>query len=908
MDEMSYSYIGSVSSCDCSSVDEIPFETMMNSPKSIKSVKSTKSVSMSPKLSKKRLSNKQRERGNRRSLSIPPMQNIVLSAVNITNEDLEFDNIIQILSKKSKERSSKDVLIVSRFLEKTNLSNKFRSDSIYPGTSTANQDSLNIQRMLYFSSTYLSHKFIEKHKILFRTGDLGNKFYIVLKGRVNIMKPELKMEKITIWDYYKYLIKLRDRNEHNLLKLTLLANQEKVFVNFKDLENLEEICFQIKYRKTLQMRPSILELEKAFSEFRKDFSNNSNKMESILTNSQIDYESNSIKLRNFRLDNYKYLENELELREVTLYYNKIFLQKSEGEYFGEFSLENSNNQRTATVIADIDTHLGYLETHVYKEYISIEQQKIINKEILFFLDNFFFQTIANKLFEKKYFPMFLLNECRRGETLFKEGEEVNYLYFIREGEVELILNKSVLEIHKLSKYMKEISFQKDDDSEYVLQNEPKNYQKELNEKKKVKLFIYSWKEVLGMEEFYFGLNRLYQCKVVSDKAKIYKIAVNDLLNLLKAEKDCYKVIESKSLLKINTFLQRLIDVKNINFSMLDNSINYKNKMEQKTIQHHKNKNKQDFSINNNMSPLPGKNFEFKTIIPAEKKENILRVFRENKIKISKKIKFSDIKDTIVEEFNKTKKIKAALANLQPLELNVFKSPINSGSNNEKSSGSRMDSNFNLQKPLNLQRSENKTPTGNKMELPPLVSDQTRTHRKIKQKDTGKVLKKGKFTTFNYENQMIKKLELDLKRIRNSSSLANLPILSPGGGNSLNNNYQHSIPIVGKKLLFENSQNMDNTKYTQTICSTQCGSKQEKRFENKIAIYNLSPQPTLETEEGNYNLLNKNSKSHKKEKSRNHVGKIVKNHQHNKLKINKSIEIVQEEAINRYFTVNKIVNL
>ena len=65
-----------------------------------------------------------------------------------------------------------------------------------------------------------------KNKILFKDGDRGDKFYIILKGEVGILIPQEKTINCCPTEYLKYLIILYLYQEKSLINKLLLANRE----------------------------------------------------------------------------------------------------------------------------------------------------------------------------------------------------------------------------------------------------------------------------------------------------------------------------------------------------------------------------------------------------------------------------------------------------------------------------------------------------------------------------------------------------------------------------------------------------------------------------------------------------------------------------------------------------------
>jgi hypothetical protein len=88
---------------------------------------------------------------------------------------------------------------------------------------------------------------------------------------------------------------------------------------------------------------------------------------------------------------------------------------------------------------------------------------------MFLVENFFFKKMNYKFFEKKYFPHFIYEEYHRGSIILNENENNKYIYFLKDGDIELTINKSLLDIHNLVKTLIE-SAKLVDENEFTLTN------------------------------------------------------------------------------------------------------------------------------------------------------------------------------------------------------------------------------------------------------------------------------------------------------------------------------------------------------------------------------------------------------------------------------------------------------
>ena len=80
-----------------------------------------------------------------------------------------------------------------------------------------------------------------------------------------------------------------------------------------------------------------------------------------------------------------------------------------------------------------------------------ENNKLKLKQIKFLIDCFFYNVLSVSTFQKKYFSNFTFHEFQKYQLLYSDNENVDYVYFIIEGEIELSLNKNMFELHILIK-------------------------------------------------------------------------------------------------------------------------------------------------------------------------------------------------------------------------------------------------------------------------------------------------------------------------------------------------------------------------------------------------------------------------------------------------------------------------
>jgi len=226
------------------------------------------------------------------------------------------------------------------------------------------------------------------------------------------------------------------------------------------------------------------------------------------------------------LDDYKYEEVPQFPRMFTILKYTHITTLHNGQCFGDTSLESQDNLRNATCASTSfeNVHLGEINIDIYKDYVLSERSKERTKEINFLLDNFFFKGIKKNYFDKKYYSMIIQENYYSGKVIYSENDPSDYLYFIKEGQVELSFNYSMIELHKrirqLLKFIPELA-----GLDYSLQNEPIDMIKDLMGKHRQKAFLLDTKECFGVFEVFFGFDRILQAKVSSKTCSVFKINI-----------------------------------------------------------------------------------------------------------------------------------------------------------------------------------------------------------------------------------------------------------------------------------------------------------------------------------------------------------------------------------------------
>lgn len=136
-----------------------------------------------------------------------------ISVLSVDHNDI--DNIISVLKKEEKQRD--DILFLYRFFDKGD-SNFIRM---------LKEQSSNIEDLLFNLCTGMHYQFYSKNNLLFKYGDNGDNFYIILDGSVSILVPDRKYEYLTEEEIFFYLLYMKSIGEIKIFENVLNSRYNK---------------------------------------------------------------------------------------------------------------------------------------------------------------------------------------------------------------------------------------------------------------------------------------------------------------------------------------------------------------------------------------------------------------------------------------------------------------------------------------------------------------------------------------------------------------------------------------------------------------------------------------------------------------------------------------------------------
>jgi len=278
-----------------------------------------------------------------------------------------------------------------------------------------------------------------------------------------------------------------------------------------------------------------------------------------------------------------------ELKQFTIFENEHFIYLRTGDFFGDFALDSEKKKRTATIIGETQTYLGYLSNDVYQKYIFQEKHKIRQKDIKFLNSICLFTTIKSNHFEKTYFPDFAPHDYLKYVTIFKQGDPCNKMTIVKEGLINLVfqgslfdLDNSIKIIIEKAQEMNYFSIEKALDYTNLycdglrIQNKNQDYLDSLKKKRDHLLVTLGEKQFCGLEFILLGMNHIYKIVSNSEKCKVFFFDKDRLEVVINSYKEIKNEYINLGVEKIKLLIKRIYSIKNCYLDMLEKNIENKN--------------------------------------------------------------------------------------------------------------------------------------------------------------------------------------------------------------------------------------------------------------------------------------------------------------------------------------------
>ena len=419
----------------------------------------------------------------------------------------------------------------------------------------------------------LKYEYYPKNTVMFKYGDKGDKFYIILKGKIGFLIPKKIKCNLNEEEYLSNIIKYYQNGEQELVKYILRYNQQ-IFDFGEDFEKyITDIINDFykknkKYKYSMSLYKKLIELSSYNFKRKNDFKNNN------IINIQTYIDMNKIIIGNTSSKNKK----------PVILYNYLYVNNYEdGQTFGYMALENKSNKRTSTAITITDCELAFLDKEEYSELIGGAHHKTRNNLYELISSLKVLGNISKPTFDYDVIHKIKFINFKTNDIIIEENKNLNLFFIFYSGSFKLSVTKNITGLNELICKLKKIRgkilgipddiIQKDISEQLLEINGSIVNKKYCNEAiKKEYLKKHNFTISIITDSFLLGLPdtvdpetnlTLFNCICISNYCDGYEITNKALKMICKGER--YKFnndVIQMSLIKINYYINRIIHYKN----------------------------------------------------------------------------------------------------------------------------------------------------------------------------------------------------------------------------------------------------------------------------------------------------------------------------------------------------------
>ena len=541
---------------------------------------------------------------NLESIKIFDVNNIKNSRNNLKKYNIENHNSFNIFRYIDERKNIKDKLLlyhsnlesdVLRLIEylsidpikRTKFEHKYIKNylmktSLMQSLLNLNENKRNITKILNKICLSLKYKFIYAGKTIYEINSIPLNYYYIIEGKVQALKPEKIVMRMTGFEYFTYIMRLKRDNEKYLIDL-ILKNQTNFAIYRAHLPILNYIIFTIIYRefcnninyrfyfkyeledKNYNETPLDKMINLCFinkEELLKGINQNFIESKSPMKELEKQLQKNMPHIDDELLKYYRPMALDKKLFDITLYKYKSFVDLKKGSFFGE-STNNKYSLREYTIKTVEDCHLSYLEIEIYNSFLKIEKEKITTQMVDYLYDKFFFNSISEIEFKNNFFQSFVFEVKELGKKLSEQDKKLDYIYFIKEGEIAINCIHSVNSfITNILNPLKENYFIKYNEEfielitqlDQFLKGNKFNY----NLLSPTSLFIAISRSIIGLDSLIFGFNNYIYDAITNSVVKYFKIEKKYLLRILREYYLIKEVARNEAIQSILLFIDRFI--------------------------------------------------------------------------------------------------------------------------------------------------------------------------------------------------------------------------------------------------------------------------------------------------------------------------------------------------------------
>ena len=494
-----------------------------------------------------------------------------------------------------------------------------------------------LDEFLYNISSGLIYEHVQKNKFIFKFADKAEKFYIILKGKVDFCVPKINKVLMTENEYILFLIKLRFNDEIELIKKNLENN--KISFNYGD--NLDQFILK-KLDKHENEKENIYteEVYLLFKKIKEIFIEKKNKFDdkekideitveqylqrTSLTSDIINNSNNSNLNNNINNNSSKkkFLLNIFQYEKTNTF--------EDGDCFG-LSSKSKSHKRSSTAISIENCDLAVLDKVLYVQTLDKITTRAKERLYKLVMSHQLFIQISKITFINKYYHMFRFSRFYFNNDIMDENVPFDKIIIFTSGEFILSVNKNIFELNDLITKIKKIRGKFYNFTEKQIRADLNEIKENINFLNTIKYASHSITEytnkrqnliistindkmILGYPDTVNKEDNLpyFNCKCISTTATAY-VVEKEMIKLFERDGYLRTTPPKIAIQKIDFYLKRLLEHK----KNIMNRIEFLEEQDKKIGYHHTTNNELN---NNNIN------------IPEQKNNNVLTSINENEEK------------------------------------------------------------------------------------------------------------------------------------------------------------------------------------------------------------------------------------------------------------------------------------
>lgn len=220
---------------------------------------------------------------------------------------------------------------------------------------------------------------------------------------------------------------------------------------------------------------------------------------------------------------------------------------------------NEDSCSLYTYLVNPTTSIAIIPTEIENDIPDLKEVEERKENFEFLHNHPIFNTIPKYLFDKNYFKLFQHVVLNKNQTIFKENEPSEKVYFIKKGKFELSCVKTKSEIKYIKDYLANISLKKDK-KEIIIKNK-----KGIEKKRDISILIAEKGDMIGYFLISVKDSNMFTLKAISEdkKSEYFYITSKNLFKILK--------FNEETIPKLNKYLnaKRLILIKALESILLN---------------------------------------------------------------------------------------------------------------------------------------------------------------------------------------------------------------------------------------------------------------------------------------------------------------------------------------------------